>query len=234
MIHTALRSGAEEVRLLERGLREEAAYVTEEELKIQKLLTKEELLHFLEEKKLADLICVDVSEAGGVGQAEQLRASYPQTLLVVLADLGMSPICYMKPSIMAASLLLKPLSEERIREVFRELLQSFAAPPDEGEVFLLETREEKQRIPYAQILYFEARAKKIYACTRDSEYGFYDTVDKLEERLGGRFIRCHRSYLVNAAEIAAVRLSAGILELRDKTQLPLSRSYKERIKELDL
>ena len=62
--------------------------------------------------------------------------------------------------------------------------------------------------------------------TGDMEYPFYDTLDQLEERLAGRFLRCHRSYLVNRSKISKVYLSQNILTLDSGEELPLSRSYK--------
>lgn len=231
MIYTVFRGRADELGLLERGLREEAAGCTEEYVNVVRLSDYKSLLEFLKKKELADIVCVDVSEPKGIEQAELLRSGFPLGTLIVIAEAQMSPVAYLKPGIMAASLLLKPLRTDRIRGVFREILQQFSAQP-EGEVFLLETREDRQRIPYERILYFEARAKKIYVCTEDREYGFYDTMDALAERLTDGFVRCHRSYLVNRSCIERIQLSAGSLRLRGNIEIPLSRSYKGNFKEI--
>ena len=65
----------------------------------------------------------------------------------------------------------------------------------------------------------------------DREYGFYDTIDRLEQSLPPLFVRCHRSYLVNSGWIAGVKLSSGCLRLKNDIELPVSRSYKNRFKE---
>ena len=62
------------------------------------------------------------------------------------------------------------------------------------------------------------------------DYPFYDTLDQLEERLAGRFLRCHRSYLVNRSKISKVYLSQNILVLSGGEEIPLSRSYKPAVK----
>lgn len=230
MIYLVLRSGEKEIPLLERSFREEAAYRTEEGVTVTALLNWEMLSEFLAKKTQADVGCVDVTDPEGILQAELLRTSYPDLILVLLASPEMSPVTYLKPAVLAAGLLLKPVSEEAAAGVFREILLNLLPEPGKG-TFLLETRDERQRLPYGNILYFEARAKKIYACMEDREYGFYDTIDRLEQSLPPLFVRCHRSYLVNSGWIAGVKLSSGCLRLKNDIELPLSRSYKNRFKE---
>ena len=188
---------------------------------------------FLEIKGQADIACVDVSVPEGLRQAELLRSAFPGMVLIVVAEPTMSPLAYMKPDIMAASLLLKPLEEERICSAFHEILSRMFPEPGPG-IFLLETRDEKQRIPYNHILYFEAREKKIYVCMWEKEYGFYGTIDQLESSLPATFVRCHRSYLVNRDFIESVRLPAGCLKLKGNIELPVSRSYKEKFRRMGI
>ena len=63
------------------------------------------------------------------------------------------------------------------------------------------------------------------------EYPFYDTLDQLEERLSEKFLRCHRSYLVNKMRISKVYLSRNTLVLDEGEEIPLSRSYKPQVKQ---
>jgi two-component system response regulator AgrA len=63
------------------------------------------------------------------------------------------------------------------------------------------------------------------------EYPFYDTLDQLEERLADRFLRCHRSYLVNKSKVNKVYLSQNLLLLNSGEEIPLSRSYKPVVKQ---
>lgn len=232
MIHAVLQSGKRDALMLEEEIRREAAYETDERVTVVGLYTREEFLRFLEQDRRADIICTDVAAVHGVEQAEKLREKYPQTAIVLIADVNMSPVAYMKPTILAAALLLKPLTVAAVRQVVREIFRHFIQKESKEEVFVLETREDKQRLPWSSILYFEARAKKVYVCTENMEYGFYDTIDRLETELSGRFVRCHRSYLVNRTRIREIKLSRNCILLDGNVELPLSRSYKSLIKEL--
>lgn len=232
MIHAVLQGGKKDALMLEEEIRREAARKTDEQVTVVGLYTREEFLCFLERDGRADIICADVAVFQGIEQAEKLREKYPQAALILIADVKMSPVSYMKPTILAAALLLKPLTTAAVKKVVKEIFLHFIQNVSEEEVFVLETREEKERLPWSSILYFEARAKKVYVCTEHMEYGFYDTIDRLETELSDRFVRCHRSYLVNRSKIREVKLSRNCILLHGNVELPLSRSYKSLIKEL--
>lgn len=232
MIYAVGQGERKEISLLERELRERTALSTDEELNFVGIYTREAFEQFIGKEQQADILCADVTVFQGIEQVEAMRKKYPKAALVLIADMSISPVRYMKPTILAAALLLKPFQESAAAQVIKEIFQCYIEQTIDEEVFVIETREEKQRIPYSQILYFEARSKKIYVCTQNYEYGFYDTIDHLEEQYSEVFVRCHRSFLVNRKMIAQVKLSQNHLTLNGGVEIPLSRSYKSQIKEL--
>ncbi len=232
MIYAVGQGNRQEIVLVEQQIRERTALSTDEQLKFVGLYTKDDFEKFLKEQQQADILFTDITIFQGIEQVELLRKNYPKAAIVLIADLTISPITYMKPTILASALLLKPLQIPMIEKVVEEIFACYIQKETDEEIFVIDTREEKQRIPYSNILYFEARSKKIYACTKEYEYGFYDTIDHLEETQGERFIRCHRSFLVNRKMIEQVKLSQNYLQLKDGVEIPLSRSYKTQIKEL--
>lgn len=231
MISAALCSREADARLLEQEIRQEAAMRTDERVLIKKLLNRKLFEEFLQEKGLVDFICIDVTWEQGIRCAELLREGYPESAILLIADMSISPVAYMKPSIMAAALLLKPLAQEPVRQTLHQMFAHYVDKVAEEEVFVVASKEDRQRIPYSAILYFEARSKKVYACTEDCEYGFYDTMERLEEKLPDSFVRCHRSYIINRKYIRKVMVSRGSVILQDDIEIPLSRSYKGALKE---
>lgn len=233
MIYAVGQGNKQELSLVEKEMRQQTAFCTDEQLKFVGLYTRKDFEEFLNMDQQTDFICADITIFQGIEQVEELRRKYSKAALVLIADMSISPIRYMKPSILAAALLLKPLQQSMVEQVIKEMFQCYISNEQmEEDIFLVETREEKQRIPYSKILYFEARSKKIYVCTKDYEYGFYDTMDHLEEQYSKQFIRCHRSFMVNRKMIDQVKLSQNYLLLRGGIEIPLSRSYKGQIKEL--
>ena len=154
--------------------------------------------------------------------------------MILIANSRISPVKYMRPSINAQSLLLKPLDSESVKEVLSESISSYISKfseKDDDSFFVIETRGERELIPYDRILFYETREKKVFLNTGEMEYPFYDTLDQLEEKLADRFLRCHRSYLVNKSKVNKVYLSQNLLLLNSGEEIPLSRSYKPVVKQ---
>lgn len=214
--------------------RDMAGKYTSESWQMLQCATPEELGELVQKKIPADMICVDITMRGALDMVKELRKTAPAAYIILIASTGISPLIYMRPTIGAESLLLKPLSEAQIQEVLSEAISTYARrfyQPDDSKVFVVENSGERSLIDYERIYFFEARDKRVYLNTDAEEYGFYDTLDGLEERLKEEFLRCHRSFLVNKNKIAGVYLSQNRIALKDGFEVPLSRSYKPAVKE---
>ncbi|MBR2675262.1 MAG: LytTR family transcriptional regulator DNA-binding domain-containing protein [Mogibacterium sp.] len=196
--------------------------------------TVAELKSSLKESDKIDMICLDLTMDGSLEIAEKLRSDYASSYITLIADDKISPVKYIRPSIRAESLMIKPLSSKQIDEVMKEAVVSYMKrleAPEDRRVFVAESKGNRNLISYDRILFFESREKKVFLSTEMEEYGFYDTLDELEKKMDDTFMRCHRSYIVNKTKIKTVELSAGRVILDDGTEIPLSRSYKKEIKE---
>lgn len=214
-------------------IRRTAARLTDEKWKLDYFERPEPMLDFLKDSPLLDFACYDVSGAGSIERLEQLRRRYRETLLILIAEPSMSPMEYIRPSILASSLLLRPVSEDSLSDSLSELLEQHGEKRSGGEEesLVIETREGKTYVPFSKIYYFEAREKKIYLRLKKQELTFYDTLEHLAERLPEGFTRCHRSFIVNRRRIRRVMLSKNLLVLEQGMEIPLSRSYKRAFKE---
>ncbi len=233
MIRIALNSSREkEYSLLTHSFREQVAFQTDEMLEILKLATLKEALKLTETEELLDILCMDVTVPQAIPACEQLRKRYPESLLIVIATEDISPVTYLKPTIMAAALLLRPLEDRAVKETAGLLVTMLQdGEKKEENILVIKTQEGKSRIPYSSILYLESRDKKLYVCTATREYGFYSTIEQMERELPEHFLRCHRSYIVNRLRIENVQLSRGLLTLQGDIDIPVSRKYKKAVKE---
>ena len=153
-----------------------AAYLSEEKWETSCFSSLEQLMAFLKSQPLVNLACYDVTERESRDYLSTVRKKYRDTLLMLIADSTLSPMEYVKPDILAASLILRPYSQEDLRGKLKDLICEYLSRMQDGEdAFIVETREGKTRIPYEQIYYLEARDKKIYVRLRDRELSFYDT-----------------------------------------------------------
>ena len=73
-----------------------------------------------------------------------------------------------------------------------------------------------------EIVYFEVQGRKIYIHQSNGKItDYYDKLDDLEQRMDGRFFRCHRSYLINMEYVRGC--NAGQVMLSQGDEIPVSR-----------
>ncbi|MDD6729108.1 MAG: LytTR family DNA-binding domain-containing protein [Eubacteriales bacterium] len=215
-------------------IRSNAAKSSADEWEIEGYNSINDFVEYIKSHELLDLACIDVSNDASVTVAEWIRKNSDDTVIMIFAGVDVSPVKYMKPSIMAASLLLYPYTKEQLEKTVSDLF-SYMSAKSSGESedsFVIKTKDARQHISCDKILYFEARNKKIYLNTTQREYGFYETIDSLADQLPPYFIRCHRSFLINKRKIKSISLSQNIIELENGVTVPLSKSYKSAVKEL--
>lgn len=191
-----------------------AALLSGDYWNIRQADSPEALQAFLADSPLMDLLMYDITPKDALGRLLGIRRNYREMQLMIIADLTTSPMEYMKPGIMASSLLLRPWTKEQAGEVLREFFQAYIEQnqkTDDKNAYVIESREGNLHIPYEQIYFFEAREKKIFVCTGKEEYGFYHTIDKLEGELPEQFVRCHRGFIVNRYKIRKVALSQNVV-----------------------
>lgn len=220
--------------LLKEQIRVQAAKYTDEAWNYEMFEQLKMVEKYLSGEPVLDIISWDVTPAGSLKGLEQMRPSYKQAFLLVLADEKISPMAYLRPGIMPTSLLLKPIQKENLNSVIGEMMEAFSERFEEKNVsdtFVIDSREGRQYIPMNQIYYIEAREKKIYIRTKQEEFGFYETIENMEQRLPDNFCRCHRSYIVNMDKVTSVKASLNLIELQNDLEVALSRSYKKAIKE---
>ena len=221
-----------ELDLLNCSLRDVFAYLTEENIDIHSFT---QVIGFMEAIMCeygVPLACVDVVAERGIEAAEAVRSKSESATVVIIADLSMSPQLYLKPSIMASSLLLRPLDIQKVKKCIEEVVRNITASSHKrkNESFLVRTQGNIDYLDFNDIYYFEARGKRIYVNTKRREIGFYSTLEELDNKLPSSFKRCHRSFIVNMDKVEKIEVPKSLIYLKDNILLPLSRGYKEAFK----
>jgi DNA-binding LytR/AlgR family response regulator len=131
--------------------------------------------------------------------------------------------------------LLKPVDPDRLARVverLRERSNESAVPVDKVPVVAGAGTEllDPDQIHYAQA---EGDYSRVHTYARS--YLCTSSLGDLEERLGPRFARIHRSYLVNLAKVAAVRRASDRFRLQlgdeGRTELDVSRRQSREVRE---
>lgn len=213
-----------------------AGRLCDEEWKFNLIKNTEELEEFVREDQVFDIVCADLEIKDSIPLIKQLRKKNEHAYIILVATPQISPMMYMKPDIMAGSLLIRKYSNEQMKEVFKEAfsyyLDDFSSEDGKEDMYIVESREGRRLIPFSQIYYFEASSKKIVVGCANSEVSCYDTMASIEEMLPDNFIRCHRSYIINLNKVVKVVFSQNEIELENDIWIPISRSCKARLKEV--
>lgn len=224
-----------ELQVLRKILHQEAGYASEDEWLMHFFGNRAELEAYFTRQDNVDIICLDIMSQEMLAKLERIRMAYRNVKLMLIADTRISPMVYLRPAVHPDALLLRPFNEEKMQRVFRELIGVYMREVYGAEVegsYTVVTRQGRVILPYDKILYFEAREKKIFVRSGRQEYGFYDTMDHLAEKLPKEFVRCHRSFILNKKRIKKVLLSQDRIELDNQELIPVSRTYKTEVRKL--
>ncbi|MCC8104179.1 MAG: LytTR family transcriptional regulator [Clostridiales bacterium] len=144
-------------------------------------------------------------------------------------------ICYYQdePASLEPLLSSRPIAfylwkkgEDEFCDKLNDLMEELSAAQD---IFCHETKREVFLIPYTQILYFQSDLKYVQIHTdhkvRDGR--MIAKLSQIEARLDGRFIRIHKSYLVNRRFVEYVDKKEHMIILQNGESLPISDSCYE-------
>ncbi len=150
----------------------------------------------------------------------------------------------------AADYLLKPFSKQRFDEALQQAKNKLETPPkntlnnivDDShslhkplERILIRDGSKVYIIPAEQIDYIEAQDDYVAVKSAGKSHLKQTTLSKLEAELAGeKFVRIHRSYILNIDRLAKIELYAKdsrIAILRDGTRLQVSRAGYAKLKE---
>lgn len=224
-----------ESKLIESEMRNAAALVSEDDWQIFSCNTLESYADMFKEKTKIDISCFDVTPDSAIEMLEDLRKKDKSAMLVLISDVTVSPLKYMKPALMAGALILKPLNSPVIFATFKDVLKevcSSSDDEDDSDKFCVETKSGQKFVSFDKILYFEAREKKIFLNTPHEEIAFYSSLELLEQSLPENFVRVHRGFIINAKKISQIVFAENIIYLGDDIIVPLSRSFKPVLKEM--
>lgn len=229
----ACDKNSREVALIRSEMSDGVAHYSDEKLEFNGFLSDKDFFQKLRKIERLDAAVIEVASDNDADIAKKVRNVQERAGIMIIADTKVSPMRYMTPAINASSLLLRPYMRKDAERTFDEFCRYLFRSREDNveECYVLENQDGKTLLPYNQIYYFEAREKKIYIRTLSKEYRRYETMDRLTEILPDSFRRCHRSYVVNMNLIERIKLSENMIYMRDGIEVPLSRSYKQEIKE---
>jgi len=151
----------------------------------------------------------------------------------------------------AADYLLKPFTKERFLQSLEKAREKISRGPssaDLNQVIQQHAQENKpgrivvktataiKVIPLEQVLYLEAQDDYVMVYTREGKFLKQQTMKFFEQVLDPhRFLRIHRSYIVNVNEVLRIEpmdKTSYLMILKDNSRLPISRSGYSLVKKV--
>lgn len=199
------------------------------DIRVTHFTTGQMLIDALEAKKLhVDLLFLEIAlpDMNGLRVASAIRAAAYKADIIFLTEL--ERYVYDGYVYHAYDYLIKPISAKKIGAcIQRYVSEKFRSK----EAYLtVVSKGATERINLWKVHYFESRERKVAAIMADCEVEFYRKMGELFETVQeSGFIRVHQSYVVNAAQIAA--LQSHEVVLLNGQQLPVSKRYLTEVRD---
>ena len=165
--------------------------------------------------------------------AQSVRRTEETVFLLLVSDRDRDLTALFRPKIRPSGILFRPLKNANLREMLDEIVDEIErlAQTEADDVFIFKSEGVSRRIPFRDILFFEASNKKVILHTAGQEIGYYASIDNLITLLPPQFVRCHRGFLVNVHKIEELRGADMELKLIGGVRIPVSRSQRETVEQ---
>lgn len=184
------------------------------------------------------VICLDIKmpPPDGLTAAKELRRQGFDGFLIFVTVLR--ELVFQSFEVQPFDYLLKPLQPEALAQTLNRLRQSLESRENqangEPEQLLVQKGQACRLVPLQQLVYCEVLGRKVYLHLQWPDgkmeiIDFYERLENLQSRLGVRFFRCHRSYLVNLAYVRGC--SGGRLRLAQGEEIPVSRLREAELRQ---
>ena len=147
------------------------------------------------------------SDMNGMKLAQQIRLFDPRGFIIFITAHSELSFMTFQYRVEAMDFVLKDNPAElkvKIRECLLNAMERYTLQTNKThKVYTIETCGRKISVDYDDIFFFETSANihKVILHAKDRQIEFSGTIKELAATLGGDFVRCHRSFLVNKKNI---------------------------------
>ncbi|WP_347218205.1 LytTR family DNA-binding domain-containing protein [Chryseobacterium sp.] len=123
--------------------------------------------------------------------------------------------------------LLKPISFERFLKSAMKAQERFSFQEEDAH-FFVKSSGQQHRINFNEILYIESIKDYVNIRTVREEYIVLDTLKSMENQLSERFVRIHKSFIINLDKIKSIGAKKLMLS---EQEIPIGDSYRASLLE---
>ncbi len=177
----------------------------------------------LKSNERTEILLLDIGMRGmdGIETARRLRGNGYDGFLIFITVL--KEMVFQSFEVQPFDYLVKPVQEEHFEKTMERLVRSMQDRISPEKVNLLVQKGcERNIISFQELVCCEIIDRKVYLYLASGEViDYYESIEKLEKKLDGRFFRCHRSYLINLNYLKSYRNSTAYMA--NGKEIPVSR-----------
>lgn len=182
------------------------------------------LLRYMEQYNNIHIVILDIilNEENGIETAKKINTLYPDCHIIFVS---INPD-YFKDVYYASHLhfLVKPIECERLNFALNSAVSKI-----ENSCLTMQSYGDIQKIPLKNISHLEVRGHNTLIYMINGEIKkYYISLNELEQNLNSsHFIRCHRSFIINAEQISSYK--QGALITANGISVPVGRKYEKSV-----
>ncbi|MGB4438352.1 MAG: LytTR family DNA-binding domain-containing protein [Sedimentibacter sp.] len=205
---------------------------TNEELTVESFYSGEDLIKYIKNENTLDLIFLDIElgKINGVEVGQVIRCELEDYITKIVYISSKNSYDRQLFEVQPLHFLSKPLNREK---VIKDLQLAIKILEKENKMFSFKIGQQIYKIPVKEIIYFESIRREIKLVSIKETLYFYDTMDDVYKRLSkNRFIKPHRSYIVNYNNVLSIKKDE--IKVCNGDTIPLSRLNMKEIKEFQI
>lgn len=198
------------------------------DIRIMTFASGEDLVtYYMDENIGFDVIFLDIYMSGenGIKTAEKIREFDSQCKIIFTTTSTDHALDSFK--VFPFNYLIKPITKEIFNMVFEKAILNIEKEKQKS--ITVKTEYQIKNILYKDIKFIESVSRKINIHTTQGIASIYSKLDEVETKINDeRFLRCHKSFLVNMDYISSVEDYSFILT--DNTEVPIKQRTFASIK----
>ncbi|MCK8058221.1 MULTISPECIES: LytTR family DNA-binding domain-containing protein [unclassified Fusibacter] len=172
-----------------------------------------ELIENIANKNETGIYFLDVdlqADINGIQLGEIIRKHDPRGFIIYITTHAEMSLLTFTYKVEALDYIVKDERDKisaRIKECLININEKYStAATDVLKSFYVKNKEKTVHMAYEDIVFFEtsATAHKVLLHANDRSIEFYSNMNDIKDKLDDRFIRCHRSYIVNLDKLEEV------------------------------
>lgn len=226
MINIAICEDEKEMQYLIENYIDKILKDIEREYKIQKYSSGEELIEC--DLKGIDILLLDIQmgQMNGMDTARKIRTVDNKMEIIFITSL----IDYVQDGyeVRAYRYLLKPIELEELKKHVLNCIKEIEV--NKKNYIVIKNKSNTYKIHSDEIKYVEVQKKDMLIHTVNKNFDVRYSLEKIEKDLNlEKFVRCHKSFLINLSYVENIKQNVAILESGE--EVPISRYRHKEVKE---